>query len=274
MSALLQGFPKVSIIDYGGEFPQTWAAVQLAQVGVKNAFADNVNTNFWSGLTSVPGYGQILFLDEAFYKATQVSGASWDAALAYDQRSFFSLMSRTMSAWPAAASHVAKSPFAWIDDGGTSFSSPKSRPEVADQLSAFERWGMDGEFGLYQHQGLNGFDYSGYLPPPAPDSRPASPPMVVISATRKRTLARTTTTVLDVRGWVQASDAVRVVRWTYGRQSGTARLAPLTGDPMTGGAPRLQWTFTIPRLQSSPTLLSVTASSIRGSTSGVRTAVT
>jgi len=57
-------------------FPRTWDEyVRAYDEGSPKAFKNSVQINFWDGLTSVDGYGEILFLDATFYKDPGLEGA-------------------------------------------------------------------------------------------------------------------------------------------------------------------------------------------------------
>ena len=96
MGALVNAFPNIEIVDTATNFPGTWSAYEQTAVnGVVDPYEDDVQLDFWNGMTSVDGYSAIRFLDESLYKGPNVPGASWTAALSYDANSWFALMSRS-----------------------------------------------------------------------------------------------------------------------------------------------------------------------------------
>ena len=122
--------------------------------------------NFWDGLTAVDGYAKVLFLDAMFYRDPGLPGASWDAALQYQDNSLFAVLSQRFSNWAYASSRVGVSPFGWIDNGGAGGGTyNESRPPayVAGQLQAFRRWSMDGTFAIFAFNPLDKFDYTPYV---------------------------------------------------------------------------------------------------------------
>lgn len=274
MQALLTGFPRAKIVDYGVRFPTTWLAYLQRANGQSNAFANSVAPDFWNGLTSVPGWRSVLFLNATFYKDTGQSGVTWDDALGYEDRSLFSLFSRRLSNWSYAADRIAESPFAWVDNGDTSYYRARPPSEVASQFTAFRRWGMDGTFGLYEQQGLMRFDYEPYLSafslarqPGTVDAVDPQISLQVGSAQSLSTSAQPTT----LRGSASDTFAVRVVRWRIddGR-SGTATLQPISGNPATGGDPDVDWTAQLPTLTSSDHTVTLTVESIKGLTASIQ----
>jgi hypothetical protein len=123
------------------------------------------------------------------------------------------------------------SPFAWIDRGpcGCSWEEPRAPGYVADQLEAFSKWGMGGEFTTYAYQGLEDFDYSSY----APAMRAAARPEVV-----DREPPRLTVDAGGRSGTVSDNMAVRSVTWrARGGEQGTARLVWRPGKGTTWSLP-------------------------------------
>ncbi len=56
MAAILQAFPNVQIADDAARFPDTWDAYVIDQSeNVEDAYAANLDINFWDGMTSVDG---------------------------------------------------------------------------------------------------------------------------------------------------------------------------------------------------------------------------
>ena len=256
MTALLQGFPGVSIVAYNTLFPGTWdALVQQVGKGLKDPYGQTVQTNFWDGLTRVDGYRRVLFLDASFYKQTGISGASWNAALQYQQNSFFSVLSQQLSNWSYAWSRIDESPFAWIDGDVAhegSYAAPRSTSYVAKQLGAFEQWTMDGTYGIYAYNPLSQFDYGPYVPAlrktaRAKDPRPSAPGLTVLSASRRGAASETDGTVV-IHGYATDRDAVRAVYWRDGPHQGAAvmRWQRQRGDDTAGWQWRMNWVIRAP----------------------------
>ena len=126
---------------------------------------EDVQISFWDGMTSVEGYGPIRFMDATFYKTWHISGASWETALSYNANRLMAYLSRNLSNWSYASSRISISPFAWIDDDvaneGT-FTTARPPAYVADQLTAFRKWGMDGAIAVFSYAPLGAFDYTPY----------------------------------------------------------------------------------------------------------------
>jgi hypothetical protein len=147
---------------------------------------------------------------------------------------------------------------------------------VADQLAAFRRWGMGGEFPVYANRGLNGFDYGPYEGAMRSAARPgvvdSTPPRLgVDGAAAKRVRERRARTrgsgaAVVVRGDTSDNLAVRAVRWrTNTGRTGVATLAwrPASADPGDGFAGTTRWSF---RFAPRPgeTRLTVSAEDIKG----------
>jgi hypothetical protein len=235
MQSLLSGFPGLSIIAYDTLLPDTWdAQIQVADYGETNAYADSVQINLWDGMTSVDGYGSVLFLDAAFYKGTGVSGTSWDQSLAYEDRTVYAYLSRNLSNWSYAATHVSEAPFAWINSDGSddAFGRARSPGYVKDQLTSFRRWTTDGMFGVYNANSLDEAFYQPYYPAmdaaTAPATGPAVKPSLVV-----RPVPRTVAGEVDLTGEASDPDAVRSVLCQAGGQRviGATMLWTRTADP-------------------------------------------
>ena len=123
-------------------------------------------------MTSVDGYGAIRFFDSVFYKAPH--RGSWESALTYNANQVLATFSRRFSNWDYASERVHVSPFSWIDDGPkpSAFDDARSPEHVAEQLLAFRKWGMGGEFANYAYAPLADFDYSPYVSAMQAGSKP------------------------------------------------------------------------------------------------------
>jgi hypothetical protein len=256
MTALLRGFPGLSIVAYDTLFPGTWdATVQQAAKGVTDPYGQSVQLDFWDGLTSVDGYGHVLFLDATFYKQPGVSGASWDAALQYQQNSFFSVLSQHLSNWSYAWSRVYESPFAWIDGDVAhegSYAAPRSVPYVAKQLGAFEHWTMDGTYGIYAYGPLETFDYRPYVPTlretaQASSVRPPTPELFVVASSGGGTHAPGARRMIVIHGYATDRYAIRAVYWRDGHRQVAAAMSWQRGDgnDALGWDWKMSWTVRV-----------------------------
>ena len=251
MSTVVSAFPGVDLIDYHTYFPDGWnALVQLQINHAQDAYATSTQINLWDGLTSVPGYGPIRFVDATFYKTAHLSGATWDNAMTYNVNRLMAYFSRNLTNWTYASSRINVSPFAWIDGdvkNEGAFTAPRPPAYVFDQLAAFHRWGMGGTFAIYAYGGLDSkFDYGPYVPGMQAAARPgivdSQPPSVSVSQIR-----RAGANVI-VSGTAADNMAVRRVLWSAGVKNGaTAMTWSVTGgDYITGYHGHMDWTATIP----------------------------
>ncbi len=175
MAAIVAAFPKAEFAVYHAFFPGDWREqIQEKVNGLTNTSTDRLDIDFWNGMTSVEGYGAIRFFDSVFYKAPHKG--NWDSALTYNQNRVYATFSRRFSNWDYAWSRVNVSPFAWIDEGPKSSSFDDARPPayVSEQLLAFRKWGMGGEFANFAYAPLDEFDYSPYVSAMQNASSPAA----------------------------------------------------------------------------------------------------
>jgi hypothetical protein len=165
MQAILRGFPNVDIIDYGTYFPGGWNEyVQEVVNHHPNNYVPFVQLDLWRGMTSVPGFAAVRFMDATFYK-TWHTGPDWATALKYNREQSHALFARTFAA--AALPKIFCSPFAWIDEDVANegpFTAVRPVPYVADQLATFARWCEGDTFAIYAYRRLHGFDYGPFLP--------------------------------------------------------------------------------------------------------------
>jgi hypothetical protein len=246
MTAILAGFPEVEVVDYGTYFPESWAELVQERInGRPDAYGSLVQVDFWDGLTSVEGYHAIRFMNAIFYKTAHLNRATWDAALQFDLSRSFAFLSRRLSDWSYASSHILISPFAWISSGSTSFESAQSPEYVAEQLTAFRRWGM-GEFANYVYGSLSSFDYGPYAAGLRAASAPGpvatnAPALEITSATRDADSVVLSGTATD-------DFAVRSVRWVTSSAAGAAVMSwTITGgDEQHGWQARTEWSARVP----------------------------
>ncbi len=244
MQSIVAGFPGAEVLDIGFRLPEGWEElVQQVVNGVGNANAPRVDINFWDGMTSSPGYGQIRFLDSSFNKTPHLPRSNWDIALTYNTNRLYSMFSRRLSNWSYAASRVQVSTFAWIADGGTTFNAARSPYFVAEQLDAFRRWGTGDAFANYASSGLYGFDYAPYVPAMQAAATPGvvdtQPPAITVGA--KGRLAADTALV---SGNATDNMGIRAVRWsTPSGRSGAAKMTWTVtgGDYAVGYQWRMDW---------------------------------
>jgi hypothetical protein len=275
MRALLEGFPNIRIPVYDALFPGTWdALVERYAEGTSDPYGNSVQIDFWNGLTAADGYAEILFLDATFYREPGIPGASWDAALQYEDNSLFALLSQKLSNWAYASSRIGTSPFGWIDQDPKEGSYGTARPPqyVASQLAAFSRWSMDGTFGIFSFAGLSGFDYTPYLGGMRAATKTGGTdthrPQLTAGQPEIRTGPRKRLTVL-LKGTAVDRFAIRAVYWydDTGKARGAARLVwnRGIGGVDTGWHWTMDWTLaaSVPEGTKS---IEVAAVSIKGPT--------
>jgi hypothetical protein len=225
MTAMLAGYPGLELMAYDTVVPGAWAdKVQEVVNGEVGEFDRDVRVDLWAGLSSVPGYTAIRWLDAIFYKTPHV-GRDWSLALRANANATYSLLSRRFPNWSYASSRLHVTPFSWIDEGPSEspFDDARDPDQVADQLAAFRAWGAGRVFGNYAYRGPLGFDYAPY----AEAMRTASTPGNVDQQAPELSVnapagggAR-----LDLEGTAHDNFAIRVVRWYDDRdRSGTAQL--------------------------------------------------
>jgi len=284
MAALVNSFPQLEIVDYGTYLPGTWAAyVQSADNGASNAYQKDVHLDFWNGLTQTPGYGAIRFDDASFYKGANVPGATYDAALQYNDNEWFALLSRSWSNWAYAADRVFVSPEAWIDGDVSnegSWSAPRSPSFVATQLQEYRKWGMGGGFGVYAYNRLGQFNYGPYsagmqaaATPGVVDSQP--PTISVTEPGAGSTMVSGTT--VSLAGVANDPMAVRVVRWSDSQGgSGTAQLTwqILGGTASTSWNAQTNWMVPSIPLAPGANTITVEVEDIKGLTASTSIQVT
>jgi hypothetical protein len=134
---------------------------------------------------------------------------------------------------------------------------------VADQLRAFRRWGMGGEFAAYSYAGIRNFDYSPYDGALKASTRPAvvdgrAPDLSVDEpAVRRRKLTLT--------GTAGDNLAVRAVRWSAGPRRGTARMTwAASGTPRDGYRGAMRWRTRPIQLERGRNRVVVTVEDIKG----------
>ena len=212
MAAILAAFPKAEFAVYHAFFPGDWRELIQEEVnGLTNTSTDRLDIDFWNGMTSVEGYGAIRFFDSVFYKAPHKG--NWDSALTYNQNRDYATFSRRFSNWDYAWSRVNVSPFAWIDEGPKSSSFDDARPpdDVGEQLLAFRKWGMGGEFANFAYAPLDEFDYSPYVSAMQNASSPAEvdgeDPTLEVTRVAKQGRSA------SIEGTAHDNLAIRAVRW-------------------------------------------------------------
>jgi Carboxypeptidase regulatory-like domain len=272
MSAILAGYPGVDLVAYYTAVPGSWEeTVQEVVNGDADALADDVRVDFWAGLSSVPGYAAIRWLDAVFYKTPHI-GRDWSIALERNASAIYSLLSRRFPNWGYAASRLHVTPFSWINEGPSPsrFDDARDPAYVADQLAAFRTWGTGGVFANYAYRGPLSFDYGPY----ADAMRRASasgvvdqePPRLSMSSPAANGTIDATGPRMDLAGTAQDNFAIRVVRW-YNRRDGfgTAKLVwEPNGDPRTGGPSTTRWRISGVPLSAGLNRITIVAEDIKG----------
>jgi hypothetical protein len=264
MSAILDGFPGAELAVYHFDFPGDWNDLVQEEVNdEENVGADLLHLDFWDGMTSVDGYRAVRFFDSIFYK--EPHRGSWESALTYNTNQVLAAFSRRFSNWDYASERVFISPFSWIDDGPRpGFEEARSPEHVAEQLLAFRKWGMGGEFANYAYAPLTDFDYSPYVPAMQAGSRPGTVDGVA------PTIDLSDTTGPTIEGTAHDNLAIRAVRWRDNRgRSGVARMRweILDGDYDSGYEWQTRWAIPVAELSPAATRLELTAEDIKGNES-------
>jgi hypothetical protein len=234
MTSMLDGYPGLELAAYATMVPGSWGETVQKEVNDDaDAFADDVRVDLWAGLSSVPGYAAIRWLDAVFYKTPHVGG-DWSVALQHNANGIYSALSRRFPNWNYASSRLHVTPFSWINEGPSPSAYDDARePEyVANQLAAFRAWGTGGMFANYTYGGLTDFDYGPYADilrsASAPGMVDRQTPRLSVTSPRRR---RVTDARLDIKGTVHDNFAVRVVRWYDGHDRfGTAKLVAQPDD--------------------------------------------
>jgi hypothetical protein len=246
MQAIVSGFPNAELVDIGWRLPEGWEElVQQVINGVPNANGSRVDIDFWDGMTSIPGYGPIQFMDSAFNKTPHLPRSNWDIALAYNTNRLFAMFSRRLSNWAYASTRVQVSSFAWICDGPQSgFQAARSPDYVAAQLAAFRRWGTGESFTNYASSGLYGFDYTPYVSALQAAATPGvvdnQPPVLTVQANGRVAGSAV------ISGVATDNMGIRSVRWsTDAGSSGVARMTWTVtgGDYAVGYQWQMAWNF-------------------------------
>lgn len=249
MTALVGADPDIDIVDIHSLLPGGWSELVQQEInGTPNAYQNLVGIDFWDGMTSVPGYGPIRFMDHTYNKTSHLYKATWDTAYTYDQNSMSAMFSRRLSNWAYASSRIGWGPFTWINAGPTSFDAARSPADVAAQLAAARKWGTNGAFANYAYGGINtSFDYTPYVA----GMQAAAVPGIVDTQPPVGSVGSTTRSGATVTITGSATDnfAVRDVRWRT--ESGAAGVAKMTWTVLSGTYStdyqwRMDWTATVP----------------------------
>jgi len=263
MAAILSVFPGVEIADYDASFPDSWDARVQQGNGVSNAFAQNLDVNFWDGLTSVDGYSGIWLYDEYFYK-TYAPASSWAQALSYEENSVYAYLSQNFSNWSYASSRVYPTPSAWIDGDVAkegSYAAPRPPDYVAQQLEGFRDWGTGGAFAVFCFASLGKFDYSPYVPgiqaAASPGIVDTDPPTISVTGQNSNGEG------LSLSGTANDGYAIQYVSWSSSTGStGTAQdtwqFTP--GSNSTGYQSQTDWS--IPSIPISPGANAITITAV------------
>jgi hypothetical protein len=274
MRTIVDAFPGVELLAYHVYFPETWNALVQREVnGLEDAYRASLDADFWDGLSSIEGYRAIRLIDGTFYKTPHIG--TWESAFQYHYNRLYSYLSRTFSNWEYASSRLFVSPFSWIDAGPCScpFDDARSPQYVAEQLEAFRKWGMGGEFANYAYAGLRGFDYSPYERAMRSASGPAladpEPPALTIAGATPGGARGTPGESLALDGTATDNLAIRSVRWrSDGGGAGVARLGwhVRSGGYRSRYAWEMRWSIPAVRLMPGENEITVTAEDIKGQT--------
>jgi hypothetical protein len=271
MSAILDGFPGAELAVYWAFFPGDWnEVVQEQNYGTANASSARLDIDFWDGMTRVEGYTAIRFWDNMFYKSPHKG--TWDGALTYNQNAVSATLSRRFSNWDYASSRIHISPFSWIDPGpseASGFDDARPPDYVREQLLAFRKWGMGGEFANFVYGSLNGFDYSPYVRAMQEASTPGNVDGVAPTV-RVTSEAAASGDPETIAGIAHDNLAIRAVRWRDDRGgSGVAELSwkVLAGNSHSGYRWEMRWSLPTSDLSPGATEVTVTAEDIKGHTS-------
>jgi hypothetical protein len=271
MGAILDGFPGAEFVTHHALFPTAWREfIQEDVNGEADALAHRLDIDFWDGMTSVGGYTAIRFFDSIFYKTPH--RGSWESALAYNSNRLLATFSRRFSNWDYASKRVQVSPFSWIDEGPTpsSFDDARSSEHVSEQLLAFRKWGMGGEFANYAYAPLADFDYGPYAAAMQAGSRPGTVDDIA------PTLELTETAGPTIEGAAHDNLAIRAVRWHDDRgRSGVAQMSweVLNGNYDSGYEWQTRWSFGATDVSPAATRVEVIAEDIKGNESASRALV-
>jgi hypothetical protein len=264
MTTIVDAFPGAEIVDFHALLPEGWLELVQQEINkVPNSEASKVTLDFWDGLTSVPGYGALRFMNETFYKTPHLFQSTWETALTYDANRLLAMFSRRLSNWAYASSRIQLSPVAWIDSGPTGFDAARDPAYVATQLAAFRQWGMGGTFADFAYSGLHSFDYTPYVPGMQAAAQPGvvdreAPGVGVGTVTRSGATVTASGSATDNMG-------IRVVRASAASgASGVARMVwtVVSGNYAVGYTWRMDWTVTI--AVRSGEVVTVTAEDIKG----------
>jgi hypothetical protein len=271
MKRILSGYPRIEVLAYDVDIPQSWGELMQQEVnGNVNAYARRLDVDFLDGMSSVAGYEAIRLLDATFYKSPH--RGTWDRAFHYHYNSLYSYLSRRLSSWAHAWGRLHVSPFAWINAGRSSSTWDDAKPAsyVAQQLQAFRKWGMGGEFGVYAFGGLKYSDYDDYASVMSEASTPAvvdtEAPTLSLTAPESVSTSSAST---ELRGKTGDNLALRVVRWVSSR--GYEGVAELTwqitsGTPSMGYTGETHWRVPSIPLQPGENRITITAEDIKGLT--------
>jgi hypothetical protein len=166
------------IHSYWGHFSGDWSEqVDGGPVGKYGSF---VSSEWWDGLSSNADI-RLHVHDPIFYRATHVSGASWDFAMEYNLNAWNGLSWTPRSnAWISPFTWITVGPSArtlieqWYASGGNAGQNPPtnytSQPTDADaalHIQAVRRWTRGGYAMLYEQNSFhlpNTVRYSGQWP--------------------------------------------------------------------------------------------------------------
>ena len=164
MGAILDGFPGAELMAYDVVLPEAWGELVQEEV---NGTAKRRPT----ASTSTSGTG---------CRASRATARSASSTRSSTRPPTSGPGTAPCTTTPTAPRHLlapalqlglrlrsrlSVSPFSWIDTGPepSAFDDARSPDYVAEQLLAFRKWGMGGEFANYAYAALADFDYSPYV---------------------------------------------------------------------------------------------------------------
>ena len=272
MRAIVQAFPDVEILAYDTQFPETFAeSWYKICCNIDNVYGSNTHIDFWNGLTSIDGYGRILFLNALFFKTAWVG--PWDTVLQEEYNRLFSMLSRRLPHWHGVWSRLLESPFAWINAGTdpSGWDGAKPPAYVAEQLQAFRKWGQGRTFANFVYAALKESDYTPYVTALRGASTPGTvdsqPPRLFVTAPTSDASYTTASSTLRLAGHATDNLAIHAVLWSNDR--GGAGAAPMvwqvsSGDYQTGWNWQMNWSIQSVPLQPGTNVITVTVRDIKG----------
>ncbi len=265
MTALVGAYPGIDIIAIHPLLPEGWSELVQQEINrAPNAYQSMVQINFWDGMTSVPGYGPIRFMDHTYNKTSHLSrprGTPPSPTTSTGCRRCSAVDSRTGRTRPAASIGIRSRGSTPVR---SSFSAARSPQEVAAQLAAFRKWGTGGRSPTSH---TVAFNLPSTTRPYVPGMQAAATPGIVDTQPPSATVGTSARTGASVVFSGSATDnfAVRDVRWrTPSGASGAATMTwtVISGTYSTGYQWRMDWSAAVPA--SPGTQVTLTFEDVKG----------